>query len=87
MAAIAVIVLGTALVIVLPRLSGGHAGHGGGAATPASDPAADGSSVLRLLVVGLLFGGWALAFTIGIWRRWRVTDNRRPDNDTVSDPR
>ena len=82
-AAVAVVAIVVIVVVVLPRLGGGHDAHSGGAAD-ATSPSAEGSSLLRLGAVGLLFGGWALAFTVGIWRRWRITDHVRSDYDSVS---
>ena len=88
MAAVALVLVAIAMVLLLPRLTGGHDAHGGGSVertTPARSGSA-GSSVLRVGVVGLLFGAWAVAFIVGIWRRWRVTDNARSDYDSVSEP-
>jgi hypothetical protein len=88
MAAVALIVVAVAMVVLLPRLTGSHDAHGG-ASVDRPSPAqtgAGGSSALRVGVVGLLFGGWAGAFIVGIWRRWRVTDEARSDYDNVSDP-
>ena len=90
MAAVAVVAVAIAMLLLLPQLvSGGHDAHGGASAEQASpaQPGTDRSSALRIAVVGLLFGGWALAFTVGIWRRWRVTDDARSDYDNVSAPR
>ena len=86
MAAVAVVAVAVILVVLFPRLTGGHAAHGG-ATGDAEQGTGDGSSLLRLSVAGLLFGGWALAFTVGIWRRWRIRENEAPDYDTVSEAR
>ena len=90
MAAVLVVAVAVAMVLVLPQLlSGGHDAHGGGSVERSSPAQAgvDRSSALRIGVVGLLFGGWLLAFTVGIWRRRRVTGGGRSDYDIVSEPR
>ena len=88
MAAVAVVAVAVVLVVVVARLTGGHGAHSGSAAVPTSpgQVRGDGSSLLRVGIAGLLFGGWALAFTVGIWRRWRITDHGRSDYDNVSEP-
>ena len=87
MAAVALIVVAIAMFVLVPQLTGGHDAHGGGSVEqPSPAQAQPGGSALRVGVVGLLFGGWAVAFFVGIWRRWRVTDAARSDYDNVSQP-
>jgi hypothetical protein len=87
MAAVALIVVAIAMIVLVPQLTGGHDAHGGGGTDRGAAAGAGGSSVLRVGVVGLLFGGWAAAFIVGIWRRWRVTEEARSGYDNVSQPR
>ena len=57
-----------------------------------SEGANSSSSALRVGLFVALTGGWATAFIVGIWRRWRITDDERgplePDSadDALVDP-
>lgn len=88
--ALAVIFVVTALALTLvASRTGDHSSHQAATSAPsggAGQQVSDSSSTLRVGLFLLLTGGWATAFIIGIWRRWRITEHERSPGEPTSTP-